>query len=124
MDMSGMTPPVDGRTVVAAPAPRIGGMLVGTHGALSGREVTIDEEGFIIGRDQAMAQLVITDPRVSKKHVWVGVRNGEVWVVDKGSTNGTYLNKPGTPRISETMLNEGDSIIISEDVARFQYRKG
>lgn len=113
----------DFRTVVEQPAPKNYGLLVGLSGGMEGREVRIDEEGFVIGRDQRTAQLVISDPRISKRHVWVGVREGEVWAIDVGSTNGTYVNVPKSERITETKLQPGDILILSEDAARFEYRK-
>jgi len=113
----------DFRTVVEKATPKSYGSLVGISGGMQGREARIDEEGFVIGRDQRTAQLVISDPRISKRHVWVGVREGDVWAVDVGSTNGTYLNVPGSNRITETKLNPGDILILAEDAARFEYRK-
>ena len=113
----------DFRTVVEQAAPKSHGVLVGLSGGMEGRKVTIDEEGFVIGRDQRTAQLVISDPRISKRHVWIGVRDGEVWAIDVGSTNGTYLNVPKSDRITETKLTPGDTLILAEDAARFEYRK-
>ena len=51
-------------SVVEAPVPKVLGRLVCIGGPLEGREMQIDEAGFVIGRDQTQAQLVITDPRV------------------------------------------------------------
>lgn len=113
----------DFRTVVEKAAPKSYGSLVGLSGGMEGRQVAIDEEGFVIGRDQRTAQLVISDPRVSKRHVWIGVREGEVWAIDVGSTNGTYLNVPKSDRITEVKLTPGDILILAEDAARFEYRK-
>ena len=107
---------------LAQPRPGYYGRFVGVRGVLEGREVPIDETGFVIGRDHTLAQLVISDPRVSKKHCWVGVRGGEVWVIDQGSTNGTYVNDVNAGRITERRLDRGDVVIVSEDVARFEFR--
>ena len=114
----------DSRPVAEKAAPRSNyGSLFGIAGAAEGREARVDEEGFVMGRDLRTAQLVISDPRVSKRHVWIGVRNGEVWAIDVGSTNGTYLNVPKSERITEVKLNDGDVLILAEDAARFEYRK-
>lgn len=110
------------KATVAQARPGYYGKLVGVKGILEGREVPIDESGFFIGRDHTMAQLVLSDPRVSKKHCWVGVRGGEVWAVDQGSTNGTYVNQIDAGRINERRLERGDVVIISEDVSRFEFR--
>lgn len=85
-----------------------------------GQIIEITGDGIYIGRDAALSQLVIADSRVSKRHVWVGLRNGEVVAIDQGSTNGTYVNDPASPRIHEQRLSSGDVLIVSNDVARFR----
>lgn len=110
------------KATVAQARPGYYGKLVGVQGILEGREVPIDESGFFIGRDHTLSQLVLSDPRVSKKHCWVGVRGGDVWAIDQGSTNGTYVNKIDSGRITERRLERGDVVIISEDVSRFEFR--
>jgi hypothetical protein len=99
------------------------GTLTCTSGALAGQSFVVRSDGIYIGRDGTLSQIVIPDGRVSKRHVWVGPRGGRVAVVDQGSTNGTFLNVPGSQRITEVFLNPGDTVIISEaDVARFRYQ--
>ncbi|MEA2162054.1 MAG: hypothetical protein QOK37_181 [Thermoanaerobaculia bacterium] len=97
------------------------GSLNGTSGPLAGRVFPIDATGFFIGRDRATSQVVIDSPSISKKHVWIGVRDGVVMAVDQNSTNGTFLNDPNTP-ITEARLSPGDALILGGDVARFVYR--
>lgn len=97
------------------------GALHAISGPLSGQSFPLKIDGFYIGRDRTLAQVVIEDPSVSKRHVWVGVREGVITAVDQSSTNGTYLNTLGT-RIGQVRLNPGDTLIISDDVARFVYR--
>jgi S1-C subfamily serine protease len=107
----------------AAAQPSLGTLMC-THGALAGQRFDIRPEGVYIGRDGSLSQVVIPDGRVSKRHVWIGPRNGRVAVVDQQSTNGTFLNVPGSQRVAEAMLNPGDTVILSEaDVARFQYQR-
>jgi pSer/pThr/pTyr-binding forkhead associated (FHA) protein len=74
-----------------------------------------------VGRDRTLAQVVIEEPSVSKRHVWVGVREGVVTAIDQSSTNGTYLNTIGT-RVGQVRLSPGDTLIISDDVARLVYK--
>jgi len=100
------------------------GSLVCTAGPLAGQRFEIPPEGLYIGRDANLAQIVVDEDHISKRHVWVGPRGGRIAVVDQGSTNGTFLNVPGSQRITEVFLNPGDIVILSEfDVARFQYQK-
>ena len=107
----------------AAAQPGLGSIIC-TSGALMGQRFEIRPEGLYIGRDGTLSQVVVNDNRVSKRHVWVGPRNGRVAVVDQGSTNGTFLNTPGSQRVTEVYLNPGDTVIVSEaDVARFQFQR-
>jgi len=91
-----------------------------TSGPLAGQRFEIRANGIYIGRDATMAQIIINDGRVSKRHVWVGPKNGKIVVVDMGSTNGTFLNEKHSARINEIPVSRGDVVIVSDDVARFQ----
>jgi S1-C subfamily serine protease len=100
------------------------GAIRWTSGPFNGQRMEVRPEGFYIGRDGNYAQVKIEDPRVSSRHLWVGVRDGRVVAIDQNSTNGTFLNQLGTQRIKEVALNAGDTVILSEaDVARFIYEK-
>ncbi|HVT05069.1 MAG TPA: FHA domain-containing protein [Thermoanaerobaculia bacterium] len=99
------------------------GTLMCTSGALAGKSFTIDAKGFYIGRDPDMSQVMIDDSRISRRHVWVGVKDSKVVAVEQGSTNGTFLNKAGSQRITEVVLNTGDVLILGDNVASFRYDK-
>lgn len=99
------------------------GSIKFTSGVLAGERFPIDPEGVYVGRESTLSQIVVSDPRISKRHLWVGVRDGRVWIVDEGSRNGTFVNDPKSERVTETMLNPGDTVIMGEsDVARFEYQ--
>lgn len=92
-------------------------------GPLSGQRFEIKADGNFIGRDGGSSQIVIGDPRISKRHVWIGVKNGRVVIEDQNSRNGTFVNDPRSARVTETSLNPGDTVILGEsDVARFEYQ--
>jgi S1-C subfamily serine protease len=92
-------------------------------GPLSGQRFEIKPGGDFIGRDGGSSQIVIGDPRISKRHVWIGVKNGRVVIEDQNSRNGTFVNDPKSSRVTETSLNPGDTVILGEsDVARFEYQ--
>ena len=114
--------PAPGDTDATVVAERIGfGALHATSGPLAGQSFPLKMDGFYIGRDRSVSQVVIETPSVSKRHVWVGIRDGVPTAIDQSSTNGTYLNTLGT-RIGTVRLTPGDTLIISDDVARFVYR--
>ena len=100
------------------------GSITFVSGPLSGQEFKIKQDGDFIGRDGGSAQIVIGDPRISKRHLWIGVKNGRVVIADQNSRNGTFVNDPKSARVTETSLSAGDVVILGEsDVARFEYRQ-
>jgi hypothetical protein len=100
------------------------GSITFVSGPLSGQEFQIKPEGDFIGRDGGSSQIVLGDPRISKRHVWIGVKNGQVVITDQNSRNGTFINDPKSSRVTETSLKAGDVVILGEsDVARFEYRQ-
>lgn len=113
------------RTIAIAPdtAPINYGTIKFVSGALSGQQFQIKPDGEFIGRDGSSAQIVIGDPRISKRHLWIGVREGRVVIVDQSSRNGTFVNDPKSSRVTETSLSVGDTVILGEsDVARFEFQ--
>ena len=52
----------------------------------------------------------ICHPLISRRHCVFYLQDGEIWVRDLGSLNGTYLN--GQRFCSPTRLNPGDQILM------------
>lgn len=99
------------------------GTIKFVSGALAGQEFEVKPEGSYIGRESSLSQIVVPDPRISKRHLWIGVRDGLVTIADQESRNGTFVNDPKSERITEANLNTGDTVILGEsDVARFEYQ--
>lgn len=98
------------------------GTIKFTSGVLAGQEFEVKPEGAYIGREASLSQIVVADPRISKRHLWIGVRDGLVKIVDQDSRNGTFINDPRADRVTEAALSSGDTVILGEsDVARFEY---
>jgi hypothetical protein len=98
------------------------GYIKFVSGALAGQQFDVNPEGSYIGRESSLSQIVVPDPRISKRHMWIGVRDGLVRIVDQDSRNGTFVNDPKSERIAEATLTSGDTVILGEsDVARFEY---
>jgi hypothetical protein len=99
------------------------GTIKFVSGILAGEEFDVNPEGSYIGRESSLSQIVVSDPRISKRHLWIGVKDGQVKIVDSDSRNGTFVNDPKSERITEAALNSGDTVILGEsDVARFEYQ--
>jgi len=67
----------------------------------------------------AANSIVLDSPKVSRRHALIHVQNiGEFWLIDFGSTNGTFLNHR---RIQKPIrLNDGDQITIGDSVVGFR----
>lgn len=98
------------------------GMLRCTDGPLEGQHFIVEANGIYIGRDASMSQIVVNDSRVSKRHLRILPRDGKVWAIDEGSTNGTFLGGPAGERITEHQLKRGDTLVLAENAATFVYQ--
>ena len=70
------------------------------------RELEIEEELITIGRE-ATNKLVIADPSVSRQHAWVEKREDGYYLVDKNSSNGSYVNGK---KITQQKLSHNDKV--------------
>ena len=66
--------------------------LVVTAGQLAGTRITLGEAHITIGRAED-STLVITDDYASARHARLVPRDGQWYVEDLGSSNGTYLDR-------------------------------
>lgn len=73
-----------------------------------GREYLLDTPVTTIGRS-ANNDIVIADPRTSRRHVEIVNDNGQFWAVDAGSANGFYVNDQ---QVQRAQLQSGDLITI------------
>lgn len=63
--------------------------------------------------------IVLDSPKVSRRHAIVNVQNvGEFWLIDLGSSNGTFLNHR---RVNQPVrLSDLDQVIVGDDVFTFR----
>jgi pSer/pThr/pTyr-binding forkhead associated (FHA) protein len=88
------------------------GSLHATSGPLAGNRFTIPKNGLMIGRDPTRCAIVLPSDTVSKEHAWVVPLDNDVAVIDRSSSNGTYVNSTDSARISKVVLKNGDRIFI------------
>jgi adenylate cyclase len=74
--------------------------------------------GCSIGRSPKNA-VVLDSPKVSRRHAIINVQNvGEFWLIDLGSSNGTFLNRR---RIHQPLrLSDYDQIVIGDGIFTFR----
>ena len=96
------------------------GALVARNGALKGEIFPLPKEGLVLGRDPALADVVVEDNTgVSRRHARVFVAAGRAIVVDMGAKNGTYVNDK---HVGQRELNDGDKISLGRrQPSTFQY---
>ena len=66
--------------------------LVVTEGPLAGTRINLGSQPVLIGRADD-STLVLTDDYASTRHARISPRDGDWYVEDLGSTNGTYLDR-------------------------------
>ncbi|MCP4147187.1 MAG: FHA domain-containing protein, partial [bacterium] len=86
----------------------------GTAGSISvlvkGEDIgayNVTPNGLIIGRDPTAVDIHIPHDIVSKTHVKIMPRDNQIYLVDLGSTNGTYVN---SEKIKESLVKPTDQI--------------
>ncbi len=65
---------------------------------------------FVVGRDES-ADFTVDSSRVSRRHIVLDRQDGQFVLRDLESTNGTYVNGK---RISETVLADGDVVVMAD----------
>jgi len=75
-------------------------------GPRTGERVPLDKNKVTFGRARS-SDCVLSHPTVSREHFIVERNNGKLFLVDKGSENGTHANGE---RVSWIELKEGDKI--------------
>jgi predicted metal-dependent hydrolase len=75
-------------------------------GPRTGERVPLDKDKVTFGRAKA-SDCVLPHPTVSREHFIIEFNNGKLFLVDKGSENGTHANGE---RVSWVELKEGDQI--------------
>lgn len=96
-----------------AAEPSFGSVQV-TAGALTGQKFKITKAGILVGTDPAKCQICVTEDAVSHEHAWIVPVDNRVVVIDRGSTNGTYINSVESPRVSKVGLQNGDRVYLGK----------
>ena len=88
---------------------------------LSGETFNIVKPICNIGRKQNCSDIVLKDARVSRQHAIIRNDNSEYYLLDAGSSNGTFVNGTKLLKGEERLLSDGDVIKIGIFELYFSY---
>jgi S1-C subfamily serine protease len=94
-------------TGVTIPAQAMLGRFTILNGARAGEKLGLGGSGIRIGRESAICEIVLENPKVSRLHAEVVSIDGKVLLIDRNSSNGTYVNDH---KIDKRFLQDGDII--------------
>lgn len=106
--------PCSAERVPALPA---GASLVVVHGRQPGRRYELHGDDMLLGRDGG-ADLVIEDPKVSRRQAWLRRNDGVFRLHDCDSTNGTWLNHRRIDAAGVELQRE-DRIVVGDTELKF-----
>jgi len=95
---------------------RVRCQLVVVDGPDRGRACRLSETAAIVGTG-ADAELVLSDDRVSARHVSIRVEAARFVVTDLGSTNGTYFEGS---KITELIVPAGSTLLVGRSALRVE----
>ena len=84
-------------------------------GSLENQEIELTPDPMTVGRS-ASCNIKIVDAGVSSKHAKIWCEDGEYFLMDLGSTNGTFVNDKDVDR---QQLSDGDTITFGMTRAQF-----
>ncbi|MEO8378388.1 MAG: trypsin-like peptidase domain-containing protein [Acidobacteriota bacterium] len=77
------------------------------NGTRAGQKLGLGGSGIRIGRESTICEIVLENPKVSRLHAEVVSIDGKVLLIDRNSSNGTYVNDQ---KIDRRFLQDGDII--------------
>ena len=90
-------------------------VLVMLYGEAIGKRFVLTDKELVVGRDEG-SSLPLLDSSVSRSHCKLIPKNGDVTVLDLGSTNHTYVNGD---RTTERVLRDGDQLRLGRTIFKF-----
>ncbi|HEV7919948.1 MAG TPA: trypsin-like peptidase domain-containing protein [Thermoanaerobaculia bacterium] len=94
-------------TPAASPAAAMLGRFTILNGNRAGQKLGLGGSGIRIGREATVCEIVLENPKVSRLHAEVVSIDGKVLLIDRNSSNGTFVNDQ---KIDKRFLQDGDII--------------
>lgn len=82
-------------------------VLVAAQGKL---EILVDKQEFFLGKQADKVNGVIDEAAVSRVHCKIMHSDGRDFIIDLGSSNGTYVNGAKVEQDKPLLINEGDRV--------------
>lgn len=96
--------------------PTVGLRTSSIHRISTGTVIQISRYPFSIGRIAEFCDYALEENQyISRKHVTILLRNGQAYIRDNGSSNGTLLNEKRLPANTDVPLVSGDCFRISNE---------
>lgn len=92
--------------ITSLPASMLGRFTI-LNGTRAGEKLGLGGSGIRIGRESTICEIVLENPKVSRLHAEVVSIDGKVLLIDRNSSNGTYVNDQ---KIDKRVLQDGDII--------------
>lgn len=88
----------------------------------NGETATITKQLFIIGKERQKVDFCVPDNNsVSRNHANILCKGGAYYIVDKNSTNYTFVNGNKINPNQEVKLNSGDKIKLADEEFEFRF---
>jgi S1-C subfamily serine protease len=91
----------------SSPAAAMLGRFTILNGSRAGQKLGLGGSGIRIGREATVCEIVLENPKVSRLHAEVVSIDGRVLLIDRNSSNGTFVNDQ---KIDKRFLKDGDII--------------
>lgn len=87
----------------------------------NGERIVISRPEFLIGKERRRVDYCISDNNsVSRIHAKLVNRNGQLFIIDMGATNGTFVNGTKLSQNQEVRLSAGDRFKLADDEFQVQ----
>ncbi len=92
--------------------------LIVVRGTQQGKRYELSARSMSVGRDTS-SDIVIDDPKVSRRQATIQNEGGVVKLIDGGSTNGTYINDRKVCGGDSVTLGKEDMIKVGDTILKF-----
>ena len=96
-------------------------MLIVEKGLSSDEPIFLEKEDLILGNSSS-SDIPLNNLFVSRRHCRIRLKDGQFYVSDLGSKNGTFVNGDLIGEDEERLLNSGDLLGLSAESVKLRFR--